>query len=353
MTVPAVIGVDSSKLPPARLAPGESSPHAVLRQVTELGFGGVLFRSILDLDPSLDPAALRDVHAHADELGLRLEAGVAKVNPYMTAELPEIRALGGGDYVRGLQLMIEAAASIGITELWTATAGWKRQYPGRFQYDRFRTDAPWSDQLRAIERLLLLLRPALLDAGAHLNVETHEEITSVEVVRLVEAVGPDTIGITFDVANVAVRGELPSAAAQRCAPYTRMSHLRDIALWPTSAGYLRFVVPFGEGLIDWPSVWTALAGAPLSMVTIEGLEPGGLRSRKPVDVADPAWIAGHPDLDPGEVAALTALAESYRERAEAGACPDLATLNGAGDQADFLTSGRDFLARSLLQERAA
>ncbi|ONH22604.1 hypothetical protein BL253_35200 [Pseudofrankia asymbiotica] len=348
-----VLGVDSSKLPPVALASGESSPHAVLERVVELGFGGVLFRSILDLDPSLDPAVLADVRAHADELGLRLEAGIAKVNPYMTAELPEIRELGGGDYVRGLQLMIKAASAIGITELWTATAGWKRQYPGRFQYDRFRTDAPWGDQLRAIEGLLLLLRPALLDAGCHLNVETHEEITSVEVVRLVEAVGPDAIGITFDVANVAVRGELPSAAARRCAPYTRMSHLRDIALWPTPTGYLRFVVPFGEGVIDWPSVWTPLADAPLSMVTIEGLEAGGLRSKKPVDVADPAWIEGHPDLDAGEVAALTALAESYRERAESGERPDLAELDGAGDQTDFLTAGRHFLARSLRQEHAA
>ena len=350
MIMPAVIGVDSSKLPPAPLASGGSSAHAVLEQVVELGFGGVLFRSILDLDPSLDPAALGEVRAHADDLGLRLEAGIAKVNPYMTAELPEVRDLGGGDYVRGLQLMIEAAASIGITELWTATAGWKRQYPGRLQYDRFRTDAPWGDQLRAIERLLLLLRPALLDAGCHLNVETHEEITSVEVVRLVEAVGPDAIGITFDVANVAVRGELPSLAAQRCAPYTRMSHLRDIALWPTPSGFLRFVVPFGEGVIDWRSVLTPLAAAPLSMVTIEGLELGGLRSRKPVDVADPEWVAGHPDLDAGEVSALRALAESYRGRAEAGDVPDLAELSGAGDQADFLTAGRDFLTRSLLQE---
>jgi sugar phosphate isomerase/epimerase len=318
-----------------------------LEQVVELGYQGVLFRSILDLHPSLDPAALAEVRAHADELGLRMEAGVAKVNPYMTAELPEIRDLGGGDYVRAVTRMIQACAAIGISELWTATAGWKRQYPGRFQYDRFRTDAPWSDQLAAIERLVRILRPALLDTGCHLNLETHEEITSPELVRLVEAVGPDVVGITFDVANVAVRGEHPTLAARRCAPYTRMTHLRDVALWPTPTGFLRFVVPFGEGLIDWPDVLDILHTAPLAMITVEGLEHGGLRSCKPVDHREQAWRDGHPDLVASEVDALAHLAWEYATRAEVGDCADLETLLGTGDQHAFLASAHKFLTHSL------
>ena len=342
------VGVDSSKLP--SLEPSASA-HDTLEQVVELGYQGVLFRSILDLDPRLDPGALAEVRAHADALGLRLEAGVAKVNPYMTAEFPEIRDLGDGDYVLALTRMIEACAAIGINELWTATAGWKRQYPGRFQYDRFRTDAPWSDQLAAIERLLRILRPTLRDTGCHLNLETHEEITSTEVVRLVEAVGPDVIGITFDVANVAVRGEHPTAAARRCAPYLRMTHLRDIALWPTPTGFLRFVVPFGEGLVEWRDVLEILDASPLQMITVEGLEHGGLRSQKPVDVLEPAWRDGHQDLVAAEVDALRTLAVDYAARARAGECPDLETLSGSGDQRGFLVAGHAFLTNSI--ERGA
>jgi sugar phosphate isomerase/epimerase len=332
-----VIGLDSSKLP------GRGTPHATLEVAAELGYRGVLFRSVLELHPNLDPAALQDVRDHADALGLFLEAGIAKVNPYMTAEFPEIRALGNGDYVAALRRMIEACAAIGIDELWTATASWKRQYPGRFQYDRFRTDAPWPDQLAAVERLLRTMRPVLLDCGAHLNVETHEEITSVEVVRLVEAVGADAVGITFDVANVVVRGEEPVAAARRCAPYVRMTHLRDVALWPSESGLWRFVVEFGRGVIDWGGIRDALAASPVRMLTVEGLEDGGGRSRKPVDLDDPLWIAGHPDLVPAEVARLLELAGQYQADAGRGFVDDYATLTAPGDQLVFLTSAVPYL----------
>jgi sugar phosphate isomerase/epimerase len=332
-----VIGVDTSKLPGAGAAASR-----VLDLAAALGYGGVLFRSVTELSPTVDSRELLEVRQHADDLGLHLEAGIAKVNPYMTAELPAVRDLGDGDYVRALVRMLEACAVAGIRDAWTATANWKRQYPGIFQYDRFRTDAPWSDQLRAIERLLLALRPVLRDTGIHLNLETHEEITSFEVIRLVEAVGPDVLGITFDVANVVVRGEDPVAAARRCAPYTRMSHLRDVRLTASPTGFTRHVVPCGAGVIDWPGVLAELAAAPLPMWTVEGLEPGGGRSAKPVDIRDPRWQAGHPDLVPGELAALLDQVE-----ADPAARDD---LEKPGDQLDFLDQCQRFLARHQVKE---
>ena len=42
-----------------------------------------------------------------------------------------------------------------------------------------------------------------------MNLETHEEITSFELVRLVEGVGPDVTGIVFDTANLLLRVEHP------------------------------------------------------------------------------------------------------------------------------------------------
>jgi len=62
-------------------------------------------------------------------------------------------------------------------------------------------------------------------------VETHEEITSFEVARLAEAVGPDVVGVTFDTANVLARAENPMAAARRLAPYTHLSHAKDGILY--------------------------------------------------------------------------------------------------------------------------
>ena len=97
----------------------------------------------------------------------------------------------------------------------------------------------WEEQLQATERFLKKLAPIARDLGIHMNVETHEEITTWEVVRLVEAVGPDVMGVTFDVANVLQRGEDPVAAAHRVGPYVRQTHLKDFALTFVEEGILR------------------------------------------------------------------------------------------------------------------
>src|SRR5438046_642930 len=84
-----------------------------------------------------------------------------------------------------------------------------------------------------------------------MNMETHEEITTFEVVRLVEAVGPDVMGVTFDIANVTHRGEDPVAAAHRVAPYTRQTHLKDMILVLDEDGARRQMRPCGQGVVNY------------------------------------------------------------------------------------------------------
>ena len=40
-----------------------------------------------------------------------------------------------------------------------------------------------------------------------MNIETHDEITSFEILRLIERVGADCVGVVFDTANGLQRGE--------------------------------------------------------------------------------------------------------------------------------------------------
>jgi len=122
---------------------------------------GVFFKSILDLSPTLDLGELREVKRHADELGLYLEVGIGRVNPYNTAESPEIRKLGDGDYRLAMERMIRAARAIDCVELWAETATYKKGLPRYYVFDRFRTDAPWADQLVATQKFLTSLAPLL------------------------------------------------------------------------------------------------------------------------------------------------------------------------------------------------
>jgi sugar phosphate isomerase/epimerase len=219
--------------------------------------------------------------------------------------------------------MVTAAASAGITELWTATASYQFRLAGLHACDRFRTDVSWEAQLSATASFLHRLAPVLRHAGVHLNLETHEEITSFEVVRLVEEVGPDVLGITFDTANVLVRGEDPVAAAARVAPYVRSTHIRDAALGFSAEGISRFLVPVGEGVIDWQSILSRLdqSGA---MLSIEGISRS--RAEMTLYIHDPIWQGAHPDMTVPEILEIIGLTRDYELRASAGLVPNAEAL---------------------------
>jgi len=346
------VGVDSTKF----RGIGDGSAARVLEASAEHGLDGVFFRSMFELSPALDPGELAELAARAAELGQHVESGVGKVNPFATPEAPEVRELGGGDYLHGMRLMIEAAAGIGITELWTATANYQFRLSGLFTCDRFRTDAPWSEQLAATERFLRMLAPILRDNGVHLNLETHEEITTFELVRLVEAVGPDVLGITFDSANVLVRCEDPIAAVRRAAPYVRATHLRDAALFFRPEGIARILTPVGEGVIDWDQLLAPLLvpgrdGQPERdlMLSVEGVVEE-TRGEMHLQIHDPRWQAGHPDLTVPETLEVIRLTTDYEARAAAGEAPDWAALHtdvGEAESLDFILRSADALRDTI------
>jgi sugar phosphate isomerase/epimerase len=342
------VGVDGSKLPRA----AQLGPIGVLERARALGLDGVFFRSVLAMSPALDPGLLRAIRQRADELSLYLETGVGNVNPYATAESPEIRAIGDGDYQLGLARQIRACEAIGCTELWVGTASYKRAYPGYFAYDRFRTDAPWAEQLAATARFLTTLVPLLRDLGCRLNVETHEEITTVEVLRLIDEVGSEALGVTLDAANVLARAEDPVAAVRRVAPYVHLTHLKDALLTYTADGLERHLRPCGEGIIDWPAILLLLGEhAPDLHLSIENPTTTGTLG---IQCFDPVWQAAHPDLTVAELAEVFRLAHLSRSRL----AEPSGSLMGGGEpmplseveQLEFIQRSAAYL-RDLLQHQ--
>ena len=339
------IGVDGRKIPQA----DQHTPLEIVDHAHRLGMEGIYFRTVLDITPTLDLGVLRELRAHCDDLGMYLQMGLAKVNPYATAEAPEIRVLGDGDYTRGMLKMLEACrVGADCGELWVACCNYKANLPGMYAIDRFRTEAPWPDQLQAIEKYLRLLAPAVRDFDAHLNIETHEEITSHEVVRLVESVGPDVLGITFDTANVLVRGEDPVAAARRVAPYVRATHLRDSALGVLPDGLGRIFAAVGQGVIDWPGLMGELFTAVPDLHA--SIEPAGSTLVVSIPYSDPVWRDAHPDLDDVEVDTLVRLAEDYAKRAENGEVPAFADLPGATYDGDEFIRSSAAVLRGVLAD---
>lgn len=345
------IGTDTSKFPGAP----DHDATWVIEQAHRVGLEGVFFRSVFEVSPTVDISQMSEVVAAATALGMYLEIGTAKVNPYATAEAPEIRALGGGDYVAGMTRLIEACATAGVHELWSATANYKFDIPGRLGCDRFRTDVSWADQLSGIASLMGKLAPVLRANGCHLNLETHEEITSFELVRLVEQAGPDAFGITFDTANVLIRAEDPVASARRVAPYTRQTHVRDAALFFTPDGIVRMLQPCGNGVIRWrPLLAELLSAAPRLCLSIEGIMD--TRFQLPLSIYDPLWQAGHPDLTIGEFAEIVRLTTDYEHRAAEGRERSRLDLSRPADPAErleFITTSAAYLRSTLAELIAA
>jgi sugar phosphate isomerase/epimerase len=342
------VGVDGRKIPGA----AARGPLRSLDHGRALGMEGLFFRTVLEMSPTLDPGALGEIRAHADALGLYLETGLGKVNPYATPETPELRRIGDGDIRLGFERMMRACAAIDCRELWVGTATYKGEFAGNLAYDRFRTDAPWADQLAATEKFLRALAPVARDLGIHLNIETHEEITSFEVVRLVEAVGPDVTGIVFDTANVVQRGEDPVAAARRVAPYVRQTHIKDVALFFSEGGVSRQARTCGQGAVDFRAILPILAAArPDLTLSIEN--PTSAPPIQTIPVFDPAWLAAHPDLTPAELAAFFRVVAARERRIASGEIDDPETYQarpfGHAEAVAYITDSAAYL-RGLIAE---
>ncbi|MFN8526002.1 MAG: sugar phosphate isomerase/epimerase, partial [Chloroflexota bacterium] len=305
------LGIYSRSLP----LPPDATASAQLQAVHELGLDGCLFPSPLALSPTLDPVELRERRQQAEALGLYLELGLGQINPFHFDRAADVLAVGDGDFRAGLERMLRAASAIGVSELffWAGTVA-----------DRASRSVPWGTQLAALEAFLRDLAPLARDLGCHLNLKTHEEITTHEVVRLVEAVGPDVLGVSLDPVNVVVRLEDPLASARRVAPYVRQVHLDDALILFDEQGLVRKLRPCGEGAIDWPAILGLVrAHRPAANLTIE-LHRGQFG----MPIYDRDWLALQPEGTLGELAELVRLAVASRGRLERGETAPIEAYEG-------------------------
>jgi sugar phosphate isomerase/epimerase len=288
--------------------------HDLFDSVHSLGFEGIGFRSLLQLSETLDAGKLKAARQYAGELGLFLDFGLGWVNPFTALTKPEVWALGEGDYCLAVERQLRAAQAMGCKEIVAEIAGVKGPYRGRYAFDRFRTDVAWETQLSASQDFLLKLHPTLADCGMRIDLENHEDLTTHELLRLVEKVGSETLGIALDVANLTVMGEAPVEGSSRLAPFVHLAHIKDIFLIPTEKGLLRQMRPAGEGVIEWETILPGIyCHDPNVHLLVE--DHKGLIQ---IDVHDTQWRSHYPELDEKEIAILLGLAEKSRQRVERG-----------------------------------
>lgn len=175
---------------------------------------------ICDYLPILDysDAGLRDLKALADELGITLELGTRGISTVILDTFLRLADVLGVKMVRSMLNTAEQRPT-----------------------------------LSEAQGLLKLSLPAYESSGVKIALETYEQVSSRDLVSLVEAVGSPNLGICLDPANCVAALENPVDVINRCAPYVANIHVKDFA-FTRRGGWVGFTLEgtrLGTGLLNY------------------------------------------------------------------------------------------------------
>jgi len=282
------------------------------------GFDGVQFDEACYL--GTDGAKLHDITAYAKQYDLYTSPSVDVINPL-------VHKISADENAKMVEAQIIAYAKVGWHELRTRTGGLDE-----------RGEAHRNGAVAVMKKL----RPVLTEHQSRINFEDHGECTTFDLVRMVESVGDDIMGINLDLANTLVHAEDPYLAVKRCAPYVHSTHAKDGILYFTPNGVTRQGRPAGQGVVDWDKILPVLhrhnPGLALSVEDHKWLFE--------VKIFDQEWIDDHPDLTAYELGQFVQKAYLCTEKILKKELPDPAEYEKtpfAEEMMSRLTFARDYL----------
>ena len=257
---------------------------------------GVVHFSEPRLLGSTEPAALRDVRACAEGLGIALEVGMLSICPGAT-----IFNAAAGSAEAQLSQAIDLAVALGSPLV--------RSVVGSFR-DRVR---PGGIEQRIEETLAVIaaVRSRASDAGVKLAVENHAgDMQARELKMLVEQAGPDLVGVCLDAGNAFWAMEDPRVALETLASFVLTSHTRDSAVRATADGAEVAWTRMGDGNIRIDQYLDRLRALrpdlPLMLEIIVMPEPRSLPYR------NDQFRAGYPRMTESEFQQLVTLVDTAR-----------------------------------------
>jgi sugar phosphate isomerase/epimerase len=201
--------------------------------------------------------------------------------------------------------------------------------------DRFAFTTDWPTHIHCVIAALRAVRPLAEAHGVTLAVENHQDATSDDLLTIVEGVGGDCVGVTFDATNALIVAEDPFVALERLGPAIRNIHLSDFYAYPTSQGWRLVRCALGAGDLDLRRLLDAVDQyAPHATCQIELV---GHNARH-IRLFEDSWWQGYPPRDIRDVLpALRRLNQTLRLRDDDWRTPwergaDEATISAYEDQ---------------------
>ncbi len=280
------------------------SPVETLEFAQAHHFDGVQFLEPTSIDPALDPDRLGAFRNQAAGMGLYLEVGMPSPNPVRRSR-DVGRRVDPVELAHDLGPHLDAVALLGCRHV--------RAFVGD-RHDRFRTDAPWIDQIKATVEVLKQLTPRLKDLGIRVAIETHADLTGDELISMLDQLEPEVAGATLDTGNLVMRLDDPIELANRLAARVVATHVKDAVLAFTGRGLCWQARPVGSGILPLPDILAPVIRAnPAIALSIE-LHP----RTYDLPIFDRRWLAYFPTLAPHSLAAVVRLAALCESRYAAG-----------------------------------
>lgn len=257
------LGVDTLSYH-CRLDAGEISVEQVFRDTAELGFEFVQINVVHVRDRSdTELAALRGL---ADELGLAVHVAGEQMGYAHKGETP-------ADGLRRILEWAEYSTAVGSPYL-RISSGFYRQ--------ELTDPALIAAEQRYVIDTLRLAATELAGTGIRLLLENHSDFTVAEYSRIIEEVGPDSVGVFLDVINPISTLADPLPVVTELVRWAPAGHVKDYRFEShyVEGGFHRrgFEIKWcypGEGVADLAALVGAVASghrSPDYHLSVEGLD---------------------------------------------------------------------------------
>ena len=206
------------------------------------------------------PLTLFDMLEQTSDLGVPV---------FQICDYPAIESFSDGE----LAELGEAAADYGIT-LELGTRGVRPDHleryldlAGALGATVVRSMLRTADHQPSTEEATSLLKqvlPAYEDAGVRIALETYEQVSTTDLMAVVDGVDSPNLGVCLDPANCVARLELPADVVAGTAARVLNIHVKDFE-FTRQAGWVGFTLvgcPLGQGLLDYDGMIAAVRPGP-------------------------------------------------------------------------------------------
>lgn len=217
---------------------------------------------ITDLGPlgDLSAKALADARQRAEDKGIALYLGSWSICPTSLSFKND-----WGTAEEHVRLGLRTAKALGSPVFRVVLGAGK---------DRM-TDGGIKARIADTVKVLKACEAEAKDSGVKVAMENHAgDLHTLELKALVEAAGPDFVGVNFDSGNALWTMEDPLQALENVGKYVLTTSLRDGAVWRSKEGVSVQWTAMGEGDVDWKPFFARFAElcpkAPVQIETISG-----------------------------------------------------------------------------------